>query len=68
MKKGLNKDKNIISAKKKDITAANIQLPEDLTRFLNSDETFDVILKAAEEDAQAIAVRRYVLRLSARIL
>lgn len=60
MKKGLNRKKNMISAKKKDLTATNIGPPTDLTIFLNSDATFDFILKAAEDDKQAIVVRRYV--------
>lgn len=60
MKKGLAKQKNIISAKKKDFISHNMQPPEELTIFLQSDSTFEEILKAAETDKHALLVRRYV--------
>lgn len=60
MKKGLTKKKNLIAAKKKDLISEIMQPPLELTQFLQSQETFDTILKAAEDNKQAIIVRRYV--------
>ena len=59
MKKGLAREKNLISAKKKDILSKEIRPSEDLTRFLQSDDTFDEILKVADADVKDILVRRY---------
>lgn len=60
MKKGLAQEKNLISAKKKHLTAQTTKPPAELTQFLNSTETFEVVLKALEGDLQSILVRRYV--------
>lgn len=65
MKKGLARDKNLISAKKRDFIAQNMQPPEELARFLQCDETFDEVLKLAKKD---ITVRRYISRFRPRLL
>ena len=59
LKKGLAKHKNLLSAKKKDLLSRQLQPPEDLTVFLQSDETFQEILKIAHRDEKDILVRRY---------
>ena len=41
LKKGLARHKNLLSAKKKDLLSRQLQPPEDLTMFLQSDETFE---------------------------
>lgn len=57
-KKGLAKEKSCISAKKKDVLSKLMQPPEELTRFLQSDDTFKQVLKVAESEKNAILVRR----------
>ena len=59
MKKGLAREKNQILAKKKDLLAKQMTPPEELTRFLRSDATFEAILRVAHADAKDILVRRY---------
>lgn len=59
MKKGLARHKNHLSAKKKDLLSRQLQPPEDLSLFLQSDETFEEILKIAHVDEKDITVRRY---------
>jgi hypothetical protein len=50
MKKGFAKRKNLIAARKKDYIANQLQPPEELTRFLQSDGTFEVVLEAFHQD------------------
>lgn len=57
MKKGLSKKKNMISARKKDVLSKQMQPPAELMRFLQSDGTFEAVLKVEVKD---ILVRRYV--------
>ena len=57
LKKGLARHKNLLSAKKKDLLSRQLQPPEDLTMFLQSDETFEEILKIANRDPKDIVVR-----------
>jgi hypothetical protein len=45
LKKGLAKQKTLLSAKKKDLIARQLQLPEELTVFLQSDSTFKRVLR-----------------------
>lgn len=49
LKKGLAREKNVIASQKKYLTAQTIQPPTELLQFLNSDDTFEVVLKAAEK-------------------
>jgi hypothetical protein len=65
MKKGFAKQKNLVAAKKKDFISTRLQPPEELTRFLQSDSTFEVVLRAFQEDKQSLLVRRYDINLSA---
>ncbi len=60
MKKGLAKEKNLLCAKKRDFISKNLGPPEELTLFLQSDDTFQTVLDAAAKEPQAIIVRRYV--------
>ena len=60
LKKGLARQKNLLAAKKKDIVGKHLQPPEELTVFLQDQATIDKVLQAADEDKQAILVRRYV--------
>lgn len=62
LKNGLAKQKNLISAKKKDLISRQLHPPEE---FLQSDATFDKVLAIAHTDAQDIVVRRYVCVCSA---
>ena len=58
MKKGLNREKNMMAARKKDYVSSNMSLPTELTNFLVSDSTFEKILEMSEKDPQDIMVRR----------
>ena len=58
MKKGLAKRKNLMAAKKKDFIAREIEPPRRLLVFLQADSTYDVVKKVADEDPQALLVRR----------
>lgn len=60
MKKELAKKKNLVSAKKKDLLSKQMVPPAELTRFLQSDATFDEVLKIADANVKDILVRRYV--------
>jgi len=60
MKKGLAKKKNMLSARKKDLLSKQVTPPAELTRFLQSDVTFDEVLKVADANIKDILVRRYV--------
>lgn len=60
VKRGQAKQKNSMSAKKKDLTADSMPPPEELTMFLRSEELFEAVLNAAQDDARAVLVRRYV--------
>ena len=61
MKKGLAKQKNMLSARKKEHVSRNIQPPEDLTNFLQADETFEKIVETAKTNKEDILIRRYVM-------
>lgn len=64
LKKGLTKEKNQLSAKKKDLLSEDLTPPEELTKFLQADETFEQVLAVAETNVKDIFVRRYVNRSS----
>ena len=50
MKKGLAKEKNLLASRKKDLLAKQLQPQEELTAFLQSDETFDAVLAVSKDD------------------
>lgn len=62
LKTGLAKKKNLMAAKKKDYVMRNIQPPDEVTGFLQSDDTWQSILERSEADKQDIIVRRYVFK------
>ena len=59
MKKGLARQKNLISARKKDVIAKQIQPPKELMLFLHDQATFDEILRVAHANIHDTLVRRY---------
>ena len=58
MKKSLAKKKNMLAARKKEHVSRNLQPPDDLTTFLQADDTFQKVLEEAEKNPQAMIVRR----------
>lgn len=58
MKKGLTKQKNGLAARKKEVVSQTLKPPTDLMTFLDSDDVFDKVLEAAEQDIKSILVRR----------
>jgi hypothetical protein len=60
MKKGLAREKNLIAAKKRDLATDSTHPLKELTTFLQSDDTFQAMLKVAVDDKEAILIRRYV--------
>ena len=57
LKKGLERQKNLLASKKKEAVSKNLQPSEELTTFLNDEATLGEIEKV--EDKQDILVRRY---------
>ena len=58
LKKGLARQKNMLAARKRELLSKQVTPPAELTRFLQSDETFEEVLKVAEVNVTDILVQR----------